>query len=148
MGRPPLLVRSSLRLPPSLFPTALAEAYPTTPIILTTRSFDSWASSKRDTLIHAHLPRDEFRKSPMEGLANAYHSVCWDNDFEKNGEAYFQRHHEEVRVFRTDGRKFPDRFVRFLGAEVPNYKKKVEQERREADFVEKYAENQGTQGNI
>ncbi|KAI3550647.1 hypothetical protein CSPX01_01697 [Colletotrichum filicis] len=161
--------------PPSLFPTALAEAYPTTPIILTTRSFDSWASSMRDTLIHAHLHRDEFRKSPMEGLANAYHSVCWDNDFEKNGKAYFQRHHEEVRAFRTDGRKFLELrpgdgwepLCAFLGAEVPNvpfprsddwaeYKKKVEQERREAGFVEKHAENQGsierqhisTQGNI
>ncbi|KXH30156.1 hypothetical protein CSIM01_00870 [Colletotrichum simmondsii] len=143
--------------PPSLFPTALAEAYPTTPIILTTRSSDSWASSMRDTLIHAHLHRGKHQtKSPMEELANAYHSVCWDNDFEKNGETYFQRHHEEVRAFDTNERKFLELrpgdgwepLCTFLGVEVPDvpfprsddwveYKKKVEQERGEAGAVEK-----------
>ncbi|KAF5513227.1 hypothetical protein CGCF413_v000091 [Colletotrichum fructicola] len=38
--------------PPALFPTALAAAYPDCPIILSTRSFESWAASMRDTLIH------------------------------------------------------------------------------------------------
>ncbi|KAI8234497.1 hypothetical protein K4K57_004874 [Colletotrichum sp. SAR 10_99] len=38
--------------PPALFPTALAAAYPDCPIILSTRSFESWAASMRDTLVH------------------------------------------------------------------------------------------------
>ncbi|KAK1728285.1 hypothetical protein CaCOL14_010225 [Colletotrichum acutatum] len=143
--------------PPSLFPTALAKAYPTTPIILTTRPYEFWASSMRDTLIHAHLHRDQHqKKSPMEGLADAYHSVCWDNDFEKNGETYFKRHHDEVRALKTDGRKFLEYrpgggwepLCAFLGVEVPDvpfprsddwveYKKKVEQDRKEAGAVDK-----------
>ncbi|KAL2883164.1 hypothetical protein SGCOL_001352 [Colletotrichum sp. CLE4] len=142
--------------PPSLFPTPLAKAYPSTPIIHTTRPFEPWASSMRDTLIHAHYNRDKHRKSPMEGLVDAYHSVCWDNNFEKNGETYFEKHHEEVRALKTDGRKFLEfrpgdgweSLCAFLGVEVPDmpfprsddwveYKIEVERERRESGAVEK-----------
>ncbi|OHE98432.1 hypothetical protein CORC01_06223 [Colletotrichum orchidophilum] len=137
--------------PPALFPASLATAYPSTPIILTTRSFESWETSMRDTLIHAHLNRDLHPKSPMESLANAYHAFCWDNDFEKNGRAYFERHHEEVRALKTGERGFLEfrpgdgwePLCAILGVKVPDvpfprsddwveYKKKVERDRKEA----------------
>ncbi|GKT40614.1 uncharacterized protein ColSpa_00795 [Colletotrichum spaethianum] len=136
--------------PPSLFPTALAEAYPESLIIHTTRPLESWEASMRDTLIHAHLHRDPGRKSPMEGLANAYHAACWDDDFEKSGRAYFERHHEEVRALKKGGRRFLEYhpgdgwepLCEFLGVVVPEvpfprsddwvgYKKQVEKERNE-----------------
>ncbi|WYZ36182.1 hypothetical protein EsH8_XI_000065 [Colletotrichum jinshuiense] len=136
--------------PASLFPTALAEAYPESLIIHTTRSLESWEASMRDTLIHAHLHRDPERKSPMEGLANAYHAACWDNDFEKNGKAYYERYHEEVRALKKGGRPFLELhpgdgwgpLCEFLGVAVPDipfprsddwveYKKQAERERNE-----------------
>ncbi|KAL0938359.1 uncharacterized protein CTRU02_204969 [Colletotrichum truncatum] len=137
--------------PPALFPASLAEAYPDCPIILSTRSFESWNASMRDTLIHMHLHRDPAAKSPMAGLANAYHSACWDDDFEKNGKECFERHHAQVRALATGGRRFLEYrpgdgwgpVCEFLGIkEIPEipfprsddwveYKKKVERERRE-----------------
>ncbi|KAI8171113.1 hypothetical protein K4K49_004408 [Colletotrichum sp. SAR 10_70] len=94
--------------PPALFPTALAAAYPDCPIILSTRSFESWAASMRDTLIHGFVNRDREKRSPMEGLAAAYHSACWGDDFERNGRGYWERHHAEVRalweILRADRR--------------------------------------------
>ncbi|KAK2054507.1 hypothetical protein LY76DRAFT_522437 [Colletotrichum caudatum] len=136
--------------PPALFPTALAEAYPDSLIIHTTRPFDAWEASMRDTLVHAHRHRDPERRSPMEALANAYHAACWDDDFEQNGRAYFERHHEEVRALKGGGRRFLEYhpgdgwapLCEMLGVAVPEipfprsddwveYKNQVQRERNE-----------------
>lgn len=136
--------------PASLFPTALAAAYPDCAIIHTTRDFESWEASMRDTLIHAHHHRDPDRRSPMEGLANAYHAACWGDDFDKNGRAYFEEHHDEVRRLKKDGKRFLEfrpgdgwkPLCELLGVEVPNipfprsddwveYKKQIKRERQE-----------------
>ncbi|KAF9870574.1 hypothetical protein CkaCkLH20_11880 [Colletotrichum karsti] len=136
--------------PPALFATALAAAYPDCPIILSTRPFEAWAASMRDTLIHGHLNRDPGRVSPMAGLAAAYHAACWGDDFEGNGRGYFERHHEEVRALAGEGRRVLEYrpgdgwgpLCEFLGVDVPDvpfprsddwveYKKMVERERAE-----------------
>ncbi|KAF4923447.1 hypothetical protein CGCVW01_v004631 [Colletotrichum viniferum] len=90
--------------PPALFPTALAAAYPDCPIILSTRSFESWAASMRDTLVHGFVNRDREKRSPMEGLAAAYHSACWGDDFERNGRGYWERHHAELPAVHSISR--------------------------------------------
>ncbi|TDZ13686.1 Ribonuclease H1 [Colletotrichum spinosum] len=136
--------------PAGLFPTSLAEAYPDCPVIHTTRSFGSWAASMRDTLVHAHVNSDASKRSPMRQLAEAYHTACWDNDFEKNAEAYFNRYCEEIRALEEGGRRLLELrpgdgwgpLCDFLGFEVPEapfpksdawvaYKKTVEKERSE-----------------
>ncbi|TDZ27029.1 hypothetical protein Cob_v001449 [Colletotrichum orbiculare MAFF 240422] len=113
--------------PAGLFPTSLAEAYPDCPVIHTTRSFGSWAASMRDTLVHAHVNSDASKRSPMRQLAEAYHTACWDNDFEKNAEAYFNRYCEEIRALEEGGRRLLELrpgdgwgpLCDFLGFEVP-----------------------------
>ncbi|KAF6809131.1 hypothetical protein CSOJ01_07103 [Colletotrichum sojae] len=136
--------------PAALFPQSLASAYPSCPIIYSTRSFESWTTSMRDTLIHSHKTRTG--DSPMAELASAYHSASWDDDFDKNGRECFERHDAAVRALAKDGRRLLEfrpgdgwgPLCEFLGVDVPDvpfprsddwveYKKHVQREQAERE---------------
>lgn len=83
--------------PAAIFPEELLAAYPEAPVILSTRSEDSWFTSMSQTLIHrfAQLQADD--PSPMAAMSRRYQTECWGNDFEKNGRELFRTHNETVR---------------------------------------------------
>ncbi|KAH7019479.1 hypothetical protein EDB80DRAFT_700928 [Ilyonectria destructans] len=134
--------------PAAIFPAELLEAYPEAAVILSVRgSEDAWHTSMALTLIHAHARRSPTDASPVATLARKYHAACWDDDFDKNGKALYQKHNAEVRELAVD-RKFLEYqpgqgwgpLCEFLGVAVPEgvpyprsddwaeYKKKAEED--------------------
>ncbi|KAF7552452.1 hypothetical protein G7Z17_g4295 [Cylindrodendrum hubeiense] len=91
--------------PAAIFPAELLNAYPEAAVILSVRgSEDAWHESMALTLIHAHARRSA-TDSPVAALASRYHQVCWDDDFDKNGRALYQKHNADVRELAV-GRRF------------------------------------------
>lgn len=79
-------------IPCSIFYKELMTAYPTAPVILTTRDEDAWVESVSRTL---HLAYAKARARPSE-LARLYHLHLWGDDFLANGRGAFRRHNQAV----------------------------------------------------
>lgn len=67
-------------------------AYPTAPVILTTRDEDAWVESISKTL---HLAYVKAQAKPSK-LASLYHLHLWGDDFLANGRKAFRQHNQAV----------------------------------------------------
>ncbi|KAJ6785000.1 hypothetical protein PWT90_03685 [Aphanocladium album] len=97
--------------PAAIFGIDLIHAYPSAKVLITERDEDSWVESVMRTLVVGHKEaehdrEERLRKGEVEDelaedryrLRKGYHVYCWNDDFPKNGRAYWRKYQKDIRV--------------------------------------------------